>query len=269
MVCTRLGKDPLRIAERGNDSVSAGKTSFEFYERYHRDPRPHPIEQLKQRRRIEALSALMPPETPRTLFVGCGRGNELEIARGRVLAFDVAITALREAAVCHPHAVLSKADARFLPYADRSFECVICSEVIEHIEQADRVLAEIHRVLTDDGCLVLSTPNWLSFFGLARRVGEWLTREQITSGGQPYDRWATPASLRRLLRGSFDVRRWLGSWYFPPFGRGKRQLPSRLTVPFVKLCMPIERVLERRLPWFGHIILVLASKRVGRVVEES
>jgi O-antigen biosynthesis protein len=52
-----------------------------------------------------------------------------------------------------------RADIAELPFADASFELAVCFETIEHVPDGDRVLAELRRVLTDDGLLVVSTPN--------------------------------------------------------------------------------------------------------------
>lgn len=47
-----------------------------------------------------------------------------------------------------------------LPYADRSFDLVLCCEVIEHFrEDPVHALAEIHRVLRPGGQVVISTQN--------------------------------------------------------------------------------------------------------------
>ncbi len=44
-------------------------------------------------------------------------------------------------------------------FADGSFGAVVAFEIIEHVREQDRVIAEIARVLSDDGLLVISTPD--------------------------------------------------------------------------------------------------------------
>jgi SAM-dependent methyltransferase len=51
------------------------------------------------------------------------------------------------------------ADGCRLPFPDGTFETVTSFETIEHLEQRDRFLAELGRVLKPEGLLVLSTPN--------------------------------------------------------------------------------------------------------------
>lgn len=46
-----------------------------------------------------------------------------------------------------------------LPFADHSFDHVICSEVLEHIENYQQVLREIERVLKPQGHLCVSVPR--------------------------------------------------------------------------------------------------------------
>jgi ubiquinone/menaquinone biosynthesis C-methylase UbiE len=46
-----------------------------------------------------------------------------------------------------------------LPFADASFDCVIISEVLEHLGEDDRALAEISRVLKPGGTLAASVPR--------------------------------------------------------------------------------------------------------------
>ena len=45
-----------------------------------------------------------------------------------------------------------------LPFADDSFEVAICSELLEHVADPRRVLAEVHRVLEADGQLLVCVP---------------------------------------------------------------------------------------------------------------
>lgn len=46
-----------------------------------------------------------------------------------------------------------------LPYGDQSFDFINASEVIEHVQDPQRVLSEAHRVLTPGGCVYMSVPN--------------------------------------------------------------------------------------------------------------
>ncbi|HSL89290.1 MAG TPA: class I SAM-dependent methyltransferase, partial [Ignavibacteriaceae bacterium] len=56
--------------------------------------------------------------------------------------------------------------ALVLPFAANSFDIIILQDVIEHIEQTQIIIEEIHRVLKPQGVLYLSTPNKLSVFNI-------------------------------------------------------------------------------------------------------
>jgi ubiquinone/menaquinone biosynthesis C-methylase UbiE len=106
-----------------------------------------------------------------------------------------------------------------LPYGDRSFDAVLCTDVLEHIEpdRQSQVLGEVARVLAPGGRFCMTTPNrglmrrWL--YGRAdrteghvgiRRVGEW--RRLLAQSGLPVvDSWTY---LNGFLPGRFQ-RTWL------------------------------------------------------------
>jgi SAM-dependent methyltransferase len=53
-------------------------------------------------------------------------------------------------------AVITSADS--LPFEDGSFDCVICTEVLEHCSDPAAVFSEIHRTLKPGGRVFLTTP---------------------------------------------------------------------------------------------------------------
>jgi SAM-dependent methyltransferase len=111
----------------------------------------------------------------RVLDIGCGSGrhtaeayryhgitaigadrnrDDLRAARDR-LEFHDRLKAHGGGAWC-----LAAADALALPFANRAFDVVICSEVLEHIPEHQRAMGEIVRVLKPGGTLVVSVPRW-------------------------------------------------------------------------------------------------------------
>jgi ubiquinone/menaquinone biosynthesis C-methylase UbiE len=53
-----------------------------------------------------------------------------------------------------------KADINKLPFTDEAFDCVICSEVLEHIPHHHDALHELVRVLKPQGNLIISVPRY-------------------------------------------------------------------------------------------------------------
>lgn len=51
------------------------------------------------------------------------------------------------------------ADAKFLPISADSIAVVLCTQVIEHDPEPQKIIAEIHRILKKGGILILSAPQ--------------------------------------------------------------------------------------------------------------
>lgn len=118
------------------------------------------------------------PIGPETLFLDAGSGfgrHAFEAARrgARVVALDyatdeIAITratfaAMAEAGEINPDrlAGVIRGDATCLPFRDSSFDCIITSEVLEHIPDDVRALSEVSRVLQPGGIFAATVPSWL------------------------------------------------------------------------------------------------------------
>lgn len=95
----------------------------------------------------------------RVLDLGCGTGHSFHLLAPReTVGVDISAEALagqeRETVV---------ADMRELPFEDDAFDSVVAAHSVEHVPDPERVLAEIARVLRDDGTAILTTPNRLTF----------------------------------------------------------------------------------------------------------
>ena len=116
-----------------------------------------------------------------------------------------------------------------LPFADESFDCVVSFQVIEHIKQDKKFVAEIYRVLRKGGKFIVSTPNrpmsltrnpWhvreYRAEELKKLLSPFKTVECLGVGGNErvweyYDK--NRRSVQRIMR--FDVLRmqwWLPRW---------------------------------------------------------
>lgn len=100
----------------------------------------------------------------RVLDAGCGVGYgaaRLAARAASVIGVDVSAEAIAYAKGHYgaPNLSFEPMDVGALAFADASFDAVCSFETIEHVDDADRVLAEFARVLADDGVLVVSTPQ--------------------------------------------------------------------------------------------------------------
>ena len=236
----------------------------DWYDEYHlREEIDLPVERLKQEARLRGLAELSGGRTfGRALTVGCGRGADVTVLKAKmIVALDLSWVAVRFARDEYPIASYVQADSTLLPFSSGTFDVVLCSEVIEHVLEPDRLVDELARVLAPNGLLLLSTPNWISLFGLARKLGEWILRRPITAAGQPVDNWYTPRRLKHTLSTHYVIKSLRGAWYFPPTGLAMRRLPDRLIAPIFRLLMPLDRLLGRLVPGMGRTIFVVAVRR--------
>jgi len=95
----------------------------------------------------------------RVLDLGCGTGHSYtELAPRESVGVDIDPTAL-EGQERETHV----ADMRRLPFPQDAFESVVAIQSIEHVPDAERMLAEGARVLRPGGRAIFVTPNRLTF----------------------------------------------------------------------------------------------------------
>ena len=87
------------------------------------------------------------------LDVGCGKGEPMAFinrhGRFKAVGIDIFRPYLVEARRKGVYHDLILGDVRFLPFKDKSFDAVICMEVLEHLEKEDgeKLLLELERVV--------------------------------------------------------------------------------------------------------------------------
>ena len=129
----------------------------------------------------------------------------LELATGTGLIAKNIVNAAAHTAqpfCCRKHR-FSVQDMFCLPYADESFEVVIVSNALHIVPQPEKALAEIHRVLRDDGVLI--TPTFThaenSFFGNSKAFF-------LKLAGFPlHSRWTSEEYLCFLQQNGWAVRK--------------------------------------------------------------
>jgi 2-polyprenyl-6-hydroxyphenyl methylase/3-demethylubiquinone-9 3-methyltransferase len=119
---------------------------------------------------------------PRVLDVGCGGGflsNALASAGFEVTGIDTSSASL---AVAARHDATRSVryvagDALSLPFADQSFDVACAMDFLEHVEEPDRVVAEVSRVLLPGGLFFFHTfdRTFLSWLLVIKGV-EWFVR---------------------------------------------------------------------------------------------
>jgi SAM-dependent methyltransferase len=127
----------------------------------------------------------------RVLDLGCGPGNMLDylVPHGRVHGSDFSEDALR---FCSGRGFrrLFRADFHQLPLQGECFDLVTCIDVIEHLTDDRRAIAELVRVLRPGGRLVLSVPAFMflwgdhdTMYGHQRRYTTGEVREKLQVAG--------------------------------------------------------------------------------------
>lgn len=125
----------------------------------------------------------------RALDAGCGSGMYtkrvlLPVAE-KVCAVDVEVdSARRMAARLRPdeqeRLEIIPASLCGLPFADASFDAVLCSEVLEHIEDDRAALRELARVTQPGGTVVITVPHPPAPFADEAHVREGYTLEDLS-----------------------------------------------------------------------------------------
>jgi SAM-dependent methyltransferase len=155
----------------------------------------NPIEQKMMAGFLRALDEMLDGLAPtRILEVGVGEGEITERLRARFTDAEVVGVDLPDATLAaewrRRDVAAMFADATALPFADHTFDLVLAIEVLEHVPQPERALAEIARV--GRGPLIASVP-----FEPIWRMGNMARRRYLRDLGN------TPGHVNHWTRWGF------------------------------------------------------------------
>ncbi len=211
---------------------------------------------LSYRRRIQSIAEYLAPlPEHRILDLGAGEGFvslALREAFGcRVVALDAAPPILLQGVGRETHGsapVWLLGDGARLPFGDRSFDALVCSEVLEHVHDDASVVHEIARVLKPGGVAALTVP-------CANYPGLWdplnWVRERLGLGHFSPDSgfwgglWAMHLRLYRPLE-------------FEQLVASERRLDVTHFEGLTRWCLP-----------FNHMLLWTGKQLYGRLPESS
>ena len=154
----------------------------------------------------ELIRPVVKDKTVLELATGTGLiARHIIKAAAHIEATDASVEMIAEAKRDNQSAKLhfSVQDMFRLPYADKSFDVVIVSNALHIVPQSEKALAEIHRVLKDDGVLIAPTFTHAgnSFSGKVRAFFMKL------AGFPLHSKWTSEEYLRFLRQNGWAVRK--------------------------------------------------------------
>lgn len=161
------------------------------------------------------------------LDLGCGSGNLLATLTGAKMAgidlSDSLLAKAKERIQGRGQTILVKGAAEQLPFPERTFDKIVCSEVLEHVLDPGLVLNEIRRVAKPGAHVVITVPNetlinqtkrWVLALGLKKWIsGGYAMSDNMLDGWHRSE--ISPQWLYQAAKTRFKIL-------------GIRRVPSRL-----------------------------------------
>jgi SAM-dependent methyltransferase len=147
------------------------------------------------------ISALGIPPAARVLDIGTSTGTNLrmlkEMGFTRVTGLDPSDDAIRYCAR-KGLGTVRKGDVCSIPFEDGSFDLVLATDIIEHVDDDRRAVEEIRRVLAPGGVALFTVPAFQALWGLQDEVSHHKRRYRLAD----MERLMKQADMR-ILKGFY------------------------------------------------------------------
>ena len=178
------------------------------------------------------------------LDAGCGCGHiatRLMKAGTNPICVDMSLNMLKEFTTSTIHSpAVAQSELLQLPFPDNTFQSTYCLRVLPHIRNVSLALAELARVTSPGGSIVVDIYNPVSIRRLVKGVSKTFTSNPEHSLFVRYD---TIRNLKQYLPENVQMERYKGLRVITPFGslmdsesasRGLIKLENRLSRTWLK-----------------------------------
>ena len=179
------------------------------------------------------------------LDVGCAEGYYIKILtdnRSNCIAvgLDIAKNYLLKAKKNVTKSLLVLGDAHHLPFKDKAFDLVLCSELLEHVVDQEAVLKELLRVSGNYVLLTVAGENLPHL--IARKLGFIKQKDPYAEAGLGHIHEIKIGELiSKALKMGYRIESIVLTCYFPPAFPEKHKMP----VFFIKIFKILDKILNK------------------------
>ncbi len=185
----------------------------------------------------------------KTLEIGCGTGIILsQVSKFTQKSWGIDLSSGMLEAAKKKNLNVKEANAVNIPFDDEEFDVVYSFKVLAHIPNIQEVIAEIYRVLDQNGIAILEFYNPISFKALTNKIAG--------ATDKVYIRYDSLSDIRELLNEQFDITDIRGARIITPFA-------FILKIPILnKILISLEHYLSKTFfnRMAGYFIVIAAKK---------
>jgi SAM-dependent methyltransferase len=223
---------------------------------------------VNRRRLVRELIRRFAGQMPCPRILDAGSGTGVNLAEYATLGCAVGIEldpAAAATSIARGHNRVAVGDLCRLPFSNDSFDVVISTDVLEHVQDDTAALAELRRVLAPAGRVLLTTPAYSWAYS---------SHDQFLHHVRRYDRVRLLGTIKRaglkvlhlsrynvLLAGPLIAARWLGDRLPGREGNGSdvgRPIPH-VAAPMLDFRWRLESRIAARMNWhvgLTHVVVM-------------